>query len=421
MACGEPGRGHRAAERLHHARPHPDRVVSEPAPAPVTPRWAARNPGLARVARCRYAATGLDGPRFDTAEGVVRWFGAVQAQEYWPAIWGLSQRLREPFTEKDIEAELDTGRVVRTHVLRPTWHWVPVTDLPWMLQLTGARVRAKDDYYAHQVGMTPALYDAALSVIAPALAGKSLTRKQLRDLLGEEGIQVRTGQLMGHLMMAAELDGLVCSGPRAGREHTYALLADRLAGAGRRRETGSRSGFLGRLVTTFLRSHGPATAVDFRWWSGLSAAEVREALESAGAAVREESLDGLRFWSHAEAPGGAPGDAAEDAADASEPRGVRLLQAYDEYTVAFTQSKPAFQLAVGPGNVQQRPGYPHTVLDGTQLAGHWRARRTAERLAVAVRLYRPPTRRMAAALDREAARQAAFAGLAGASVSVETA
>lgn len=369
---------------------------------------------LAAVARRRHATTGLREATHDTVEDVVRWFGAVQAQEYWPAMWGLTQRLRERLTAGQVEDQLDTAGVVRTHVLRPTWHWVPVTELGWMLQLTGSRVQDKDDYYARQRGMTPELREAALPAIQAVLTGTALTRGQVREALAGAGLPAGsdqlTGPLMGHLMMSAELAGLVCSGPRAGNQHTYALLAERLAATGRAATVLDPEAALRTLVTTFLRSHGPATEVDLRWWSGLLAAEVRQGLQAAGDDVCAEEIDGVRFWSHRQAPQAA-----------TEPRGVRLLQGYDEYTVAFTQSKPAILLGVeAAAGTDPDPVHLHTVLDGTQVAGHWKATRSSRTLALDVQLYRDATRRVRAGLEAEARRLADFAGRPEFSVSVRT-
>ena len=83
---------------------------------------------------------GLVRPRFRRAADVVAWFGAMQAQEYAPAKWGLGLRMHDGAVDADVERAIERGQIIRTHALRPTWHFVAAADIRWILQLTAPRV-----------------------------------------------------------------------------------------------------------------------------------------------------------------------------------------------------------------------------------------------------------------------------------------
>ena len=72
----------------------------------------------------------------------VGWLTAVQSQEHWYARWSLGQRTRRA-KASTVDRAFDDGRFLRTHVLRPTWHYVAATDLGWLMELSGPRVDAK--------------------------------------------------------------------------------------------------------------------------------------------------------------------------------------------------------------------------------------------------------------------------------------
>src|SRR6185503_1009023 len=98
------------------------------------------------IARQRLYNERLLGPRFAKPEEVVGWFGAVQAQDYSGAKWAVGQRI-ERCSDAVVEAAFQSGRILRTHVLRPTWHFVLPADMRWMLELTAPRVRALMAHY----------------------------------------------------------------------------------------------------------------------------------------------------------------------------------------------------------------------------------------------------------------------------------
>ena len=180
------------------------------------------------IARWRLRSQHLVAPHAAAADDVVGSLLAVQAENTSQAAWAVATRTRHP-DQADLATLLDEGAVVRTHVLRPTWHFVRAEDLGWLLDLTGPRVRRVTGQQLRTAhGLDERAIDRAVAAVTEALAGRGqLTRAQLADELRERGIPCR-GQPLMILLAHAELDGLICSGPVAGGEHTYALMADRV-------------------------------------------------------------------------------------------------------------------------------------------------------------------------------------------------
>ncbi|WP_173067351.1 winged helix DNA-binding domain-containing protein [Phytohabitans houttuyneae] len=351
---------------------------------------------MSLIAERRLASVLLaGGPQLGTPAEVVRWFGAVQAQDFGPAKWSLGERL--PGTgDAEVQRAFDAGEFLRTHVLRPTWHFVTPDDIRWMLRLTGPRVHATNAYYYRQSGLDDAVFAKAHDLLAEALAGGAhRTRKELAGVIGGAGLPT-AGFAMAYILMHAELDGLICSGAMRGKQHTYALLDSRVPPAPERDPDSA----LAELVTRYFTSHGPATAKDLRWWSSLTLTDIARGVALAGDRLRHEVVDGVSYWS------GPPA--------AARPRSpmAHLVQGYDEYVVAFAESKWVLDASGAARAVPAGTLVPNGVLllDG-QVAGHWRRSSTRDTLLVEALLYRALTPPESAALDAAAARQAAFLGL----------
>jgi hypothetical protein len=300
------------------------------------------------------------GPR--SPERLVAWFGAVQAQEYGPAKWGLGLRLPSGPTAAAIERAIDRGRILRTHILRPTWHFVAAADIRWMLELTGPRVHRILAGYDRQIGLDSSIMTRAMGVLERALGDNGcLTRQELGPHLKRAGLPAGNREL-AHIAMYAELEGLICSGPRRGKQSTYALLSDRAAAAGRL----PRDEGLAELTKRYFQSHGPATVRDFVWWSGLTSADAKRGLEMIRARQRE--VDGLRYWTVGRDPPSTPGKEAL----------VHLLPIYDEYLVAYRDLQAVPRPAYLMGNFQ------HALVIRGQVAGSWRSVPGKKGLAVEV-------------------------------------
>lgn len=308
---------------------------------------------------------------------MVRALGAVQAQDYAGAKWALSLR-GQTVAEADIEGELSEGSILRTHVLRPTWHFVAPEDIRWMLALTAARINQVMGYYNGKLGLTPAVFRRSSDAIAKALSGgRSLTRGELKVRIEQARIGPLDGQRLARLMMRAEQDALICSGPRRGAQFTYALLDERAPPTPPR----DRDDALATLARRYFRTRGPATIRDFAWWSGLTMTDSARAVQILGRALRTIALDGSAYVIAADAP--------------PLPRPVRsahLLPNYDEYFIGFRDRSA---IAGRIGSLERVIGgsalIGHVVVLDGQLIGGWRRVAGPGRSGVTIELELPPT------------------------------
>ncbi len=240
----------------------------------------------------------LTGCPFEQPEEVVRWLGAVQAQDYLAAKWALGLRLKEP-TDASLDAAFNKGILLRTHVMRPTWHFLTPEDIRWMLALTAQRVHAANGTMYRKLELSPAMLTHCTDVLVKAMAGgRAFTREALRGVLEKAGIEVGIGQRLAYILMNAELNGEICSGPRRGKQFTYMLLDERALPA----RILARDEALAELVRRYFVSHGPATIQDFTWWSGLTVAEARLGLDGVKSQLVEESIGGKAYFFSSSAP-----------------------------------------------------------------------------------------------------------------------
>jgi hypothetical protein len=225
-------------------------------------------------------------------------------------------------TDADLDGLFDAGVILRTHVLRPTWHFVLPEDAHWLLQLTGPRLRARLRGRHRQLELTDREIALAASVMAEALAGgRSLTRAELGGLLRAAGI-APDGQRLPHLLLCAELDAVIVSGPLRDRQFTWALFEERAP----RSRLLDRDEATVRLACRYFHGHGPALLEDFTWWSGLTLAEARRAIAAAGPALEAMDLDGKTYWLASPSL----------AASGLDPSPLaHLLPNWDEYTVGY--------------------------------------------------------------------------------------
>ena len=336
-----------------------------------------------RLRNQRIAARGLRGP-----QDVVTWFGAMQAQEYEPAKWALGLRMPDGTTSAKVERACDEGRILRTHVMRPTWHFVAAADIRWLLELTAPRVHRILSYYNRALELDGRTLTRGTVLIERALAaGHHLTRVELAESLSRARLPM-SGNRLARVVMHAELEGVICSGRRRERQSTYALVAERAPDA----ERLSHEEALARLGQRFFRSHGPATIRDFAWWSGLTIADGKRATEMIRA--EREVVDGLTYWTVERSP----------RRTAREER-VHLLPIYDEYLVAYRdrQAVPHRPTTGGSSSTESVTFQHALVIDG-HVAGTWRIVRSTRGVAIRAvplrRLDSPERRALTAAVQR---------------------
>jgi len=198
----------------------------------------------------------------------------MQSQEFAYAKWSVAQRTNGAINARMDQALAD-GTILRTHVVRPTWHFVLPADIRWLLDLTAPRVNALSAYYFRQLGLDDAVFAKTNALFSKVLkGGGQLTRTELNAMLQRSGIAA-SGQRLGYILMRAELDAIICSGARRGKQQTYALFDERVRRAKRMR----RDDALAELTRRYFVSRGPATLKDYVVWSSLTGAEGRIGLE----------------------------------------------------------------------------------------------------------------------------------------------
>jgi len=296
------------------------------------------------LARRRLATQHLLTPTITEPAEVVRRLGAVQAQDYGSAKWGVGTRTRGA-VDAVVERAVNEGSILRTHVLRPTWHFVTPADIRWMLALTAPRIKAAMAYYDRQLELDAAVFRRAR-------------------------VNAAGSQRLGHLLMRAELEGIVCSGARRGKQATYALLEERVPPTAPL----DRDEALLELTGRYFATRGPATLQDFAWWAGLTVADASRGVAIAGRRLEREVIGDETYW-------------LEPARRS--PRGrsptAHLLPNYDEYFIGFkNRSAIGTRLSLATGELAGDALRAHVIVVDGQLVGGWK--RTLTRAAVVVEL-----------------------------------
>ncbi len=317
------------------------------------------------VARIRLASQHIARPVFDDPAEVVQWFGAVQAQDYLGGLWALGLRTRDA-TEASVERAIDAGRFVRTWPMRGTLHFVAAADVRWMLGLVAPRVAGAASARWRQLGLDSAVMVRSAKLAEKALVGgKRLRREAMYKVWNDAGIATHASRglhILGHLAK----DGLICFGPRDGKQHTFTLLEEWLPSA----RLLERDIALGEIARRYFVSHGPATVHDFAWWSGITVTDARAGLDSVKSELESETIGARTLWFAATSAGSAT-------------KAVFLLPAWDEYTVAYRDRNdildPRYAIRVNAGGGVLTP----VVVVRGQGVGTWQ--RTIGKGSVLVR------------------------------------
>lgn len=297
----------------------------------------------------------LAGPRFQTPAQVVNWMGAVQAQEYSMAKWAVGLRTKNPSLSV-IERAFSAGEIIRTHILRPTWHFVSPHNIRWMLGLCGARVKRANLGYART--KDPEIDDKLCArfytLLEKILRGNRLSRAEIMERCALRKFPMDPFRAR-RLLECAECDGIICGGAPRGREHTYVLLEERVPPAPELSEEES----LAKLAEIYFRSRGPASQEDFVWWSGLTAGQARMAREMLRGKLNSDFFGSTEmFWLGN--PSVCPAET------------VHLLPSFDEYLIAY-KTRAACLDEKHFSKAFNRFGifYPVLFVNG-RIVGNWR-------------------------------------------------
>jgi hypothetical protein len=346
------------------------------------------------IARWRLRSQQLVEPHAASVTDVVGALLAVQAENPAQSAWAVASRTADP-SRRQLRSALEDGRVIRTHVLRPTWHYVLAQDAGWLLDLTVPRIEQVTLRQLRSVhGIDDRRLERLVAAVAEILGERAdLSRAQIADALGERGFGT-DGGLVTILLAHLELQRLICSGRPLKGEHTYALFADRVPEP-RLLERGAA---LGELALRYFTGHGPATESDLAYWASLTLTDVREGLRLAAERLASFEHDGRTFWHVPEDP---PRRRAEPAG--------HLLQILDEMYRGYQESR----WVLDPANIvpRTRESSVGMALVDARLVAAMRRSVTTDRVVFELAPYRALRPRETAALRRAAERYGAFLGL----------
>jgi len=346
--------------------------------APSSPAPPFRRMTNANIAYQRLRNQYLSEATFTKPQEVVQWLVAVQAQDFAGAKWSLGLRMQGA-TDDKIEQAFADGSILRTHLMRPTWHFVTPDDIRWMLALTAPRVHVANAFMYRKLELDQSIFTRSNDALGNALqGGKQLIRNELRDVLDKAGIATAGEFRMGYLMMQAELEGIVCSGARRGKQFTYALLDERAPHA----RVLDREEALAELARRYFISRGPATVQDFAKWSGLTIADARSGLEAIKGYFQQEVVEGQTYWFALSAQVTVTGDEYIAEVTVTYKPTAHLLSIYDEYISSYKDRS-----AIGDGRYAERlmamgNALTYILIVDSQIVGTWK--RTLKKDAVVI-------------------------------------
>ncbi|MBO9613600.1 MAG: AlkZ family DNA glycosylase [Dyadobacter sp.] len=339
---------------------------------------------LADIAALRLANQHVLNPRFSDPAELVAWMGAVQSQDFAMAKWALGMRLKKA-TDASVEQAIDTGSIIRTHIMRPTWHFVAKEDVRWIMDLTAPHVYKLAGTMYRQLKLDDAVFRVTNDLIGNLLAdGAELTREEVIAEVNKAGIE--TDNLRAtHIMFQAELDKIICNGARRGKKFTYALFDQKVpASAPLKREEA-----LAALAKRYFTSHGPATVQDFAWWSGLLLTDSRLAFEAVRAEFETAHVDGREYLFKA-------------IAEQPKVHGKAILiPAFDEITISYADRSAAVDEVVAQNPESGGGIFKPVVMVKGKVVAAWR--RTEKKEAVHIELSRLAKMSTAAENSLEAA------------------
>lgn len=350
------------------------------------------------IAHARLASQLLTGTVYTTPKEIVSWMGAMQSQDFPMARWGIGARL-PGITDLMVIDAIDHAEITRTHLLRPTWHFVAAEDVYWLLDLTAPQIKAGQRARDRQLELTKAVYAKSNSVIEKALRDETqLTREQLLAALTKAGIAIDQNR-SAHLLMQAELDQIICSGAIHKGKPSYALLSNRVPKVKRL----TKEEALANLAERYFTSRVPATLQDFTWWSGLSATDARQAIELVQGDIFTETIDGKTYYF--------TDDFKLRDMDKTM---VHLLPPFDEFVVSYTDRSASIEskYAEYMTKISNRGVFwPIVVING-QVNGIWKRTFNKDSIDVDIELFSTVSRSTRSLIDRAAASYGLFSGKA---------
>lgn len=326
---------------------------------------------LSNISEIRLQNQQITKHNFKSVQELVHWMGAMQAQDYSMAKWAIGTRLPNA-TEQIIEEAFRKGEIIRTHLLRPTWHIVSSTDIRWMLRLTAPHVKSLLRSRHRELELDESTINKSKSIIENLLVGGNhLTREEICAQL--QNAQISTeGQRAAHLMMICELDGIICSGTPKGKNQTYALLEERAP----KPTLLNREESLVKLAGKYFTSHGPATIQDFIWWSGLPVKDAKKALESIKPELISIETNQQTYWLS---------DSSFDVK--TSPKSKYLLPAFDEFIISYRDRSPSILADDHKKAVSENGLFRPIIVEDGRVTGIWKKIQKKDRTIIEISYF----------------------------------
>lgn len=315
----------------------------------------------------------VHGTGFNTVQQLVHWMGAMQAQDYTMAKYAIGVRLKNS-THQTIEDAINNSEIIRTHVLRPTWHFVAAEDIQWMLELTAKNLNRALSSNNKRLELDEKTFKKCNTIIEKLLRdGKHLTRKEIMTALGKKGI--KTDDLRaGHIMFRAETDLVVCNGMKREKQFTYALFDERVPSSKRLSEEEA----LAQLAQRYFFSHGPATLQDFTWWSGLSVTDAKTGLESIKSKLISEKYKNNVYWF------------SESTSQKTKSSEIIFLPSFDEFLISYKSREISLDLLHAPHAFTNNGIFNPLIVHNAKVIGIWKPQYKKE-ILVKQHFFNTPT------------------------------
>ena len=333
--------------------------------------------------------------KFQTPGNLVKWMGAMQAQDYPASLWAIGLRIHG-ISEKDVEKVIANKKIIRTWPMRGTLHFVAPEDVRWMLQLLTPRIVARSAGIYKTAGLDDKIFSKSRKLIAKELEGdKQLTRAEIYALL--EKAKVSTGAQRGlHILGRLAQEGLICLAARKGKQQTFSLLEEWVPKA--KILQGDEA--LNEIALRYFSSHGPATVYDFSWWSGLTTTEAKKALQMAQHSLVKQTKEGRDYWSGKNTE--AYGEALEK---------TYLLPNFDEYAVGYTDR----QALVDDANERRvKTSFSFlnaSIITNGKITGFWKRSLTKDEVLLEAKVFSTLSKTAMRSLEAEAKRYGNFLGM----------
>ena len=308
-----------------------------------------------------------------TAKEVADCLIALQAQDYSMSKWALGIRIRNS-TQKCINNEIDSGDIIRTHLLRPNWHFVSSNDVYWLLELSAPQIKAALKYRDKQLGLSETVFRKCNSAIEKTLKNSNhLTRDELIAELIKSKLILNNNQA-SHIFIRAEAEGIICSGKQKEGKPTYAILEEWVP---ERNRKVNRDEALKELGQRYFISRGPATIQDFTWWSGLSSRDAKLALEYNKPHLISETIEDQTYWF---------------VNSSIEPNSMQdetfLLPSYDEFIIGYRDRKASLSKVDQKKTISDNGIFYPTILLNGQIIGTWTCNNKKDTVVISTKLFK---------------------------------